>query len=86
MSVERESSQPEPTVSAPTEGLPAQRLSELTGVSPAMERQLHARGYTRFFQLAHWSDETIVEMSGQLGVDPAQIRSANWVGQARRRG
>ena len=67
-------------------GLVTQRLSELTGLSPSMERQLYAIGQTRFFQMAHWSDEHIARVADQLGLDEAQIRGANWIGQARRRG
>ena len=67
-------------------GLVTQRLSELTGLSPSMERQLYAMGQTRFFQMAHWSDEHIARVADQLGLDEAQIRGANWIGQARRRG
>ena len=67
-------------------GLAAQCLSELTGLTPAMEKQLHAMGQSRFFQVAHWSEESIAHVASTLGVDAAQIRDANWIGQARRRG
>lgn len=67
-------------------GLAPQVLSELTGLTPAMEKQLHAMGQTRFFQLAHWSAEMIAKVAAQLGLEAAQIRAANWISQARRRG
>jgi predicted flap endonuclease-1-like 5' DNA nuclease len=76
----------EVTVPSKTIGLGSQRLSELTGVSPAMEKQLHAMGHTRFFHIAHWSAATICEVADKLGVEQAQILESNWIGQARQRG
>lgn len=67
-------------------GLPAQRLSELTGLTPAMEACLRAMGQTRFFQLAHWSGDMVAKVAGKLGCDPQHIHASNWIGQARSRG
>ena len=69
-----------------TIGFCSQRLSELTGVSPAMEKQLHAMGHTRFFHIAHWSAATVSEVADKLGMNQAQILKSNWIGQARQRG
>ena len=76
----------EPAVTIQGSGLPAQCLSELTGISPTMEKQLHAMGQTRFFQIAHWTDETLSDVAEKLSLEPAHIRNTNWIGQARRRG
>lgn len=67
-------------------GLGPQPLSELTGVTPTMERRLHAMGQTRYFQMAHWSQATVVEVAKQLGCEPQRILASNWIGQARGRG
>ena len=66
--------------------LPDQPLSQLTGLTSGMENTLRGLGYTRFFQLAHWSSDDVSAVAKELGMTPQRIRELNWIAQARRRG
>ncbi|MGY8689029.1 MAG: hypothetical protein ACKVHP_15010 [Verrucomicrobiales bacterium] len=67
-------------------GLPPQRLSQLTGITPSLERRLYGLGQTRFFQMAHWTAQNIEATSDALGLCPSRIHTQRWVEQAKRRG
>lgn len=63
-----------------------QRLSQLTGITPAMEGKLHAMGQTRFFQMANWDAHDVENVARQLEIDPGRIHDQQWIAQARRQG
>ncbi len=65
---------------------PAERLSELTGITKAIEQRLYRLGVTRFFHIARWTPQDIGRIAAQLGLSESPSRLQNWVDQARRRG
>lgn len=54
----------------------------IKGIGPKLSDMLHARGFTRFEQLAHLTPEEIDRLEGQLGPFSGRIRRDRIVEQA----
>jgi predicted flap endonuclease-1-like 5' DNA nuclease len=74
------------TAEVPTPQLPPQSLRQLTGITAAIERQLHRHGVCRFFDIAHWDRQDVERIAAILGIAPTRISQQRWVEQARRKG
>ncbi len=77
---------PPTEVGITSDGLAAQPLRELTGITPVMEAMLHQLGHTRFFQVAHWSGDDVAAVAAALSIPVQRIHDQRWIAQARRRG
>ncbi|HUE79817.1 MAG TPA: hypothetical protein VMN38_09325 [Sphingomicrobium sp.] len=60
----------------------AEHFERIKGVGPKLAEMLHARGFTRFEQLAHLTPEEIDMLDGQLGPFSGRIRRDRVVEQA----
>jgi len=58
------------------------RLSAIEGLSDEAERQLHAVGVYRFWQIAHWSRANVAGFERFLGLTPDSIYRRRWIPQA----
>ena len=58
-------------------------LQLINGIGPAIERQLHAMGVTRFEQIANWSGADIEHIDEVLSFRGRVVRE-NWIGQAKK--
>jgi predicted flap endonuclease-1-like 5' DNA nuclease len=68
---------PEPVVTS-------DELQRISGVGPALERQLHAEGITTYRQLALLDDRAIADLEARRPRLAMRLRRGGWVAQARR--
>lgn len=61
----------------------ADNLRFIEGISPMVERRLHAAGMYRFVQLAHLTPDDVYLLNEILEFFPGRIQRDNWVGQAK---
>lgn len=61
---------------------PADDLVRLKGIGPKLAEMLHARGFTRFEQIAHLTPEEVDLLDSQLGAFRGRIRRDRIVAQA----
>jgi NADH-quinone oxidoreductase subunit E len=61
----------------------ADDLKKISGIGPALERQLNEMGYYHYDQLAGWSDEEIAWVDENLQGFRGRVTRDNWVEQAR---
>ena len=69
---------------APEPGPEADDLQRISGVGPALERQLHAEGITTYRQLAVLDDAAVSELESRRPRLATRLRRGGWVAQARR--
>ena len=69
---------------APEPGPEADDLQRISGVGPALERQLHAEGITTYRQLAVLDDAAVSELESRRPRLVTRLRRGGWVAQARR--
>jgi len=63
---------------------PADDLTVIDGVGPAMQTRLKAFGISQLKQLAELDELAIRQLSDQLELDDDRIMTDDWPGQARR--
>lgn len=61
----------------------ADNLQLIDGISPFVERRLHAAGVYRFTQLAHLNADDVYLLNEIIEFFPGRIQRDNWVGQAK---
>ena len=62
--------------------LPADDLTKIHGLGPALVKKLKAEGVTSFQQIADWDEEQSLEMDRKLDLKGRVLRE-NWVKQAK---
>ena len=65
-------------------GATEDELQRISGIGPALERQLRAEGITTFRQLALLDDRAIAELAARRPRLVTRLRRGGWVAQARR--
>ena len=62
-------------------GTPPDKLTNIKGIGPVLEKKLHGLGITSFSQIAAWSEADIEKVSGHLSFK-GRIQREGWVEQA----
>lgn len=61
----------------------ADKLTDLSGVGPALEKKLHAEGVTTFAQIAKWNDADVENFGEKLSFK-GRIEREGWIEQAKK--
>ncbi|PCJ74051.1 MAG: 50S ribosomal protein L21 [Rhodobacteraceae bacterium] len=61
----------------------ADKLTDLSGVGPALEKKLHAEGITTFAQIAKWNDADVENFGEKLSFK-GRIEREGWIEQAKK--
>lgn len=68
-------------MTASSVGAPQDKLTNIKGIGPVLEKKLHDLGITRFSQIAGWSEADIEKVSEHLSFK-GRIQRENWIEQA----
>ena len=71
--------EPEPP---PEDELPADRLQQIKGIGPALERRLNAQGIQRFAQIAELAPVELADLADKLAISPTLPERDKWIEQA----
>ncbi len=78
---------PKPKAAAKPKAAPkasgADKLTDLSGVGPALEKKLHAEGITTFAQIAKWNDADVENFGEKLSFK-GRIEREGWIEQAKK--
>jgi len=72
---------PVKAMAASSVDVPQDKLTNIKGVGPVLEKKLHDLGITRFSQIAGWSEADIEKISEHLSFK-GRIQREEWVEQA----
>ncbi len=62
----------------------ADDLKVINGITPQIEQELYSMGFFSLEQISNWDENILAVVAAHLRVPVAQLRQANWAGQARR--